>query len=176
MARSRWGVSKDYAMANGKRSRTCSHASRNVQFQQYLNASYSENTRAAYAGDLQHFKRWGGRLPCTPSTIARYLAAHAETHAYATLSRRLAAIHNAHIAKGLRSPVRTDLVRATLKGIRRTLRPRQRQVKPLLKTHLAAHAETHAYATLSRRLAAIHKAHVEKGLRSPVRRISYARR
>lgn len=29
-------------------------------------------------------------------------------------------------------------MRATLKGIRRTLRPRQRQVKPLLKTHLAA--------------------------------------
>jgi integrase len=36
----------------------------------------------------------------------------------------------------MRSPVRTDLVRATLKGIRRTLRPRQRQVKPLLKAHL----------------------------------------
>jgi integrase len=43
---------------------------------------------------------------------------------------------HAHIGKALRSPVRTDLVRATLKGIRRTLRPQQRQVKPLLKTHL----------------------------------------
>ena len=109
-----------------------------MPFQKYLNASYSESTRAAYAGDVEHFKRWGGRLPSTPSTIARYLAAHAETHAYATLSRRLAAIHKAHVERGLRSPVRTDLVRATLKGIRRTLRPRQRQVKPLLKAHLAA--------------------------------------
>jgi integrase len=116
----------------------CLPSRRNAQFQQYLDASYSENTKAAYASDVEHFKLWGGKLPSTPSTIARYLAAQANTHAYATLSRRLAAIHNVHIAKGLRSPVRTDLVRATLKGIRRTLRPRQRRVKPLLKTHLAA--------------------------------------
>lgn len=125
-------------MVNGKQSGTRRRARRDVQFQQYLTASYSENTRTAYAGDVEHFKQWGGRLPSTPSTIARYLAAHAETHAYATLSRRLAAIHKAHVERGLRSPVRTDLVRATLKGIRRTLRPRQRQVKPLFKTHLAA--------------------------------------
>lgn len=125
-------------MANGKQSSTSSRATRDVRFQQYLNASYSANTKLAYASDLKHFKRWGGKLPSTPTVIARYLAAHAETHAYATLSRRLAAIHTAHVERGLRSPVRTDLVRATLKGIRRTLRPRQRQVKPLLKTHLTA--------------------------------------
>jgi hypothetical protein len=77
-------------------------------FERYLNASYSENTRMAYEKDVEHFRSWGGRVPATQATIARYLAAHAETLAYATLCRRLAAIHSAHVVAHAESPVRTD--------------------------------------------------------------------
>jgi hypothetical protein len=38
-------------------------------------------TRRAYQGDLDHFLRWGGVVPASPLCVARYLAAHAETHA-----------------------------------------------------------------------------------------------
>jgi integrase len=111
---------------------------RGKSFHKYLQASYSDNTKLAYRNDLAHFKRWGGKLPATPAMLARYLAEHAGKLAHATLSRRLAAIHREHLSRALKSPVRTPLVRATLRGIRRTFSKKQRQVKPILRKHLQA--------------------------------------
>ena len=105
-------------------------------YRKYLIASYSKNTKAAYETDMRHFKQWGGRIPSMPMQVARYLAAYAGKLAFATLSRRLAAIHREHEARGYRSPARTELVRATLRGIGRTYSRRQRQVRPLLRGHL----------------------------------------
>lgn len=99
---------------------------------QYLQASLSENTRIAYFNDLTHFIKWGGSVPATPESIASYLAAHAKYLSFATLSRRVVAIGKAHMAKGLKSPAHSELVKATLHGIRRINGKAQRRVKPAL--------------------------------------------
>jgi integrase len=60
-------------------------------------------------------------LPATPETLAEYLAHLAESCRVSTLERRLTAIARAHEACGLASPAAHPGVRATLRGIRRTL-------------------------------------------------------
>lgn len=99
---------------------------------QYLQASLSENTRRAYSNDIQHFLAWGGRIPATPESVASYVAVHAERLAVATLSRRVVAIGKAHTVKRLPSPTRSELVKATLRGMRRIYGSTQRRVKPTL--------------------------------------------
>jgi site-specific recombinase XerD len=104
----------------------------------YLRASLSDNSRRAYRSDLNHFLAWGGTIPATPEMIAVYLAAHAEHHAPATLARRLVSIGKAHSAQALPSPTGTELVKATLRGIRRTHGSIQRQVAPAVKEDVLA--------------------------------------
>ena len=70
--------------------------------------------------------------------VASYLAAHAETLSVATLVRRLASISKAHEARGVANPVRHELVKATLRGIKRRRGTAQREAKPLLKDDLFA--------------------------------------
>ena len=102
----------------------------------YVRDSLAANTRRAYLSDLRHFEGWGGSLPASPATIAAYLAAHADSLSVATLVRRLASISKAHRAQGLSNPTRSELVRTTLRGIKRTRRCAQRQAKPLLQEDL----------------------------------------
>src|SRR5208282_1219516 len=80
-------------------------------FAKFLDAAYSSVTRSVYKREVEHFIRWGGTIPAEPKTIATYLAAHAGGLAHATLSKKLAALHRAHLTLGYESPVRTDLVR-----------------------------------------------------------------
>lgn len=96
----------------------------------YIRASLSENSRRAYRSDLNQFLAWGGTIPARPEMVARYLAAHAEQSAIATLSRRLVSIGKAHTAQGQPSPVATELVRATMRGVRRIHGSAQRAVAP----------------------------------------------
>jgi site-specific recombinase XerD len=100
--------------------------------QQYLQASLSDNTRRAYSNDLRHFTAWGARIPCTPETVATYLAEHANTLSCGTLSRRVVAIGKAHTAVHLVSPCQSDIVKSTLRGIRRTSNHEHRKVRPAL--------------------------------------------
>ena len=100
--------------------------------QQYLQASLSDNTRRAYSNDLDHFMKWGGRIPASPERIATYLAEHATQLSYATLSRRIIAIGRAHTINKFESPVHSEIVKATLHGIRRTTGHVKRQVAPAL--------------------------------------------
>jgi integrase len=102
----------------------------------YVRDGLAENTRRAYQSDLRQFELWGGSLPASPETIAAYLATHAECLSVTTLIRRLAALSRAHQARGLSNPVRTELVRATLRGIKRKRRRTQLQAKPLLRDDL----------------------------------------
>jgi site-specific recombinase XerD len=92
----------------------------------YLEQGLAPATRRAYASDLRHFDRWctatGRRaLPADPETVAEYLAELAEQSKASTLQRRLSAISQAHQFAGLESPTWHPAVRATLKGIRRSL-------------------------------------------------------
>ena len=111
---------------------------RAASFRKYLVASYAESTKESYAGDVAHFKHWGGKVPSTPTQVAKYVAAYAGKLAYATIQRRLAGIHREHLARGYRSPVRAELVRATMKGVGRVYSRRQRKMQPVLKEQLMA--------------------------------------
>lgn len=101
--------------------------------QHYLAAAHADNTLRAYSSDLKHFLAWGGTLPATPESVARYLAHFATTLSCATLTRRATAIGRAHRQQGMPSPTQHELVRATLHGIMRSKGTAQRQVAPLLK-------------------------------------------
>src|SRR5262245_34070285 len=102
----------------------------------YVRASLADNTRRAYLSDLAHFESWGGHIPASAETVASYLAAHANTLRMATLVRRIASISKAHQARGAPNPTRSELVRTTLRGIKRARRCAQRQAKPLLREEL----------------------------------------
>jgi len=98
--------------------------------------SLSENTRRAYLSDLDHFQQWGGDVPAAPATVAEYLAHHADLLSVATLVRRLASLSKAHAAKGHPSPTASELVKATMRGIKRQRGTAQAEAKPLLKEDL----------------------------------------
>lgn len=102
----------------------------------YLNAALAENTVLAYRTDLNHFLGWGGAIPAQPESVANYIAHFATRLAPSTLSRRLVAIGHAHADCGLPSPTDSVLVRATLRGVRRTCSRPIRQVAPLQKADL----------------------------------------
>jgi integrase len=104
----------------------------------FIEAATAPNTRRAYDSDLKHFLAWGGALPASPDVIARYLAAHAMTHAVATLARHLVAIRRAHALQGLPDPVRSELVRLTFRGIRRAHGRPQRRAAALTVERIAA--------------------------------------
>jgi len=98
----------------------------------YLDAAERVNTRRSYASAIQHFEvEWGGLLPATIDSIARYLAAYAELLALNTLKHRLAALSSWHQDHGFRYPTKAPKIRQLLKGIR-TLHPAQeKRAKPL---------------------------------------------
>jgi integrase len=104
----------------------------------FVQAGIAPATRRAYRSDLDHFLAWGGTIPASDAAVAAYLAAHADQLKVATLNRRLAAISVAHEAQGHSSPVRSPLVRATMRGIRRERGVAQRQARPLLRKDLFA--------------------------------------
>ena len=84
-----------------------------------VHAALAPRTRQAYREDLARFLAWGGQVPCAPEALAAYLAAHGASHAPATLGRWAVSLGRAHTSQGLPDPGRSDLVRATLRGIRR---------------------------------------------------------
>ena len=89
----------------------------------YVQAGVAPATRRAYRADLEHFRAWGGSIPTTDDQIAAYIADHGAVLKVATLTRRLAAISIAHDARGLPNPVRSRLVRATMRGVRPSTGP-----------------------------------------------------
>ncbi|MFH1494752.1 MAG: site-specific integrase [Pseudomonadota bacterium] len=105
---------------------------------EYLLAALSKNTKLAYQQDIKHFLQWGGHIPASPECVASYLAECASHLAIATLSRRVVAIGRAHTALQLDSPTKSELVKATLQGIRRINGSAQRHVLPALKTDIQA--------------------------------------
>lgn len=108
------------------------------EVQGYLSQSLSEATKRAYKSDMDAYETFGGTVPSTDGQIAHYIAELAETHAVATIVRRLAAIGKAHRSRGLADPTKSELVKATLRGIRRAHGTAQLQAKPLLKEDLFA--------------------------------------
>jgi integrase len=102
----------------------------------YVRESLAENTRVAYLSDLTHFEDWGGQIPADPGTIAEYLVAHANVLSVATLNRRLAALAKVHRARGFSNPTSDEVVKATVRGLKRIKGTAQRQATPLIKEDL----------------------------------------
>lgn len=98
----------------------------------YLAAAVRDNTRKSYQSAIRHFEvEWGGFLPATPDSVARYLADHGESLSVNTLRQRLAALAQWHVDQGFPDPTKTPMVRQVMRGIQ-TLRPAQeKRAKPL---------------------------------------------
>ncbi|MBP0640065.1 hypothetical protein J8I34_32900 [Cupriavidus sp. AcVe19-6a] len=87
---------------------------------QYLRAATRDNTRQSYQSAVRHFEvSWGGFLPATADSIARYLADHAETLSVNTLRQRLAALAQWHLEQGFPDPTKAPVVRKVFRGIQR---------------------------------------------------------
>lgn len=108
----------------------------------YLKADLATNTKLAYSNDVAHFRQWGGTIPASADMVAMYLATYAGVLAAATLTRRVVAIHHAHIQHGHISPIHHALVKATMQGIKRVHGSAQRKVMPIYKTQLEAMVDT----------------------------------
>ena len=123
-----------------------------TEVDRYLEAATRQNTQRSYASALRHFEiEWGGHLPATPDSVARYLAEQAPRAAINTLKQRLAALAHWHTEHGFVDPTRAPLVRKVLKGIQ-TLHPRiEKQVTPLQLTQLTQVTEWLDAAVLAAR-------------------------
>ena len=110
---------------------------------QALESVISDNTRRVYGTQWRLFESWCGEmglasLPAEPLTVARYLAARANSGAsMATLRLAASAVAKAHEWAGHESPCRDPGVRASLKGWGRRLAKPQRQAGALTAAVLA---------------------------------------
>mgnify|MGYP001212975770 CR=1 FL=1 len=105
---------------------------KNSDVDRYIHAGTRNNTRRSYQSAVRHFEEeWGGFLPATSDSIARYLVDNAGILAVTTLKQRLAGLAQWHITQGFPDPTKAPMVRQVLRGIR-TLHPRQgQQATPL---------------------------------------------
>ena len=95
-------------------------------------------TKAAYRSDFALFHAWCGQrgitaLPATAEAVAAFLAHEADRGcAAATVTRRCAAIRYAHCLAEFDPPTNSERVRATLRGIRRTVGTAPARKTPVL--------------------------------------------
>jgi site-specific recombinase XerD len=112
----------------------------------FANAEKAAATRRAYRTDFMLFRAWCeerqvAALPASPATVAAFLAHEASRNVKAsTIGRRTAAIRYAHKLAGLASPTDDELVKATVRGIRRTLGTAKTKKAPATAERLLAMA------------------------------------
>lgn len=91
----------------------------------YAEAARSTNTTRAYESDLKSFCSWCRErsltcLPATAETVSLFAAWCADRYKPATIERRLASIAVAHSTAGYEPPTSHGVVKAVLRGIRRS--------------------------------------------------------
>jgi integrase len=116
---------------------------------EFIEQGVADNTRRAYTSDWALFTSWCKRvglasLPAEPSTVAMYASELASGTAFpdespprgarkaSTIGRHLASISVAHRTAGHPSPLDSQLVKRTLKGIRKTHGTRPTKKAPAL--------------------------------------------
>ena len=92
----------------------------------------ADNTKRAYKTDLKYFRTWcmeNGQveMPASAATLAAYVSHLADTHKWASINRKLAAISKLHELNNLDLPTKDKGFRAVMEGIRRTNGVRQKQ-------------------------------------------------
>lgn len=113
----------------------------------YIQAATSDNTRKAYRSDVEHYEKWGGKLPATPDYIAHYLQAFAEKLNPRTLSRRLIALRHWHEYQGFPDPTNHPAISKTMTGIVRMHGKPKDKARPLSPTELALIAKALSQST-----------------------------
>lgn len=99
---------------------------------QYIQAATRDNTRRSYQSAIRHFEiEWGGFLPASANSVARYLADHADLLAINTLRQRLAALAQWHIDQGFPDPTKAPVVRKVFRGIQKLHPSQEKRAKPL---------------------------------------------
>src|SRR5258708_20533167 len=122
----------------------------------FANAEKAAATRRAYGTDFAIFRAWCAErqleaLPASPATVAAFLAHEASRNVKAsTIGRRTAAVRYAHKLAGLATPTDDELVKATVRGIRRTLGTAKIKKAPPPKGRLVPPAPCAALRPLSR--------------------------
>jgi site-specific recombinase XerD len=111
----------------------------------YAKAEKAPGTRRAYETDHGLFVAWceakgvSPTLPVAAETVAAFLAAEAEAGKRpSTLGRRLAAIRYFRKLAGLTTPTDAEAVKATLRGIRRSVGSAKVRKAPALAEHVKA--------------------------------------
>jgi integrase len=112
-----------------------------TEVRDYLRQAKAANTLRAYRADWRNFAEWcvahqRPSLPASPESLALYLTALVRTHRVSTLTRRLAAISEAHQLAACDSPTASPAVRLLMAGIRRAKGVAAAQKKPLLTADL----------------------------------------
>jgi integrase len=107
------------------------------ELDRYLQAATRDNTRRSYRAAIEHFEvSWGGFLPATGDSVARYLVAHAGVLSINTLKLRLSALAQWHNSQGFADPTKAPVVRKVFKGIRALHPAQEKQAEPLQLQHL----------------------------------------
>src|ERR1700756_5909911 len=119
--------------------------------QALANKATAAATLRAYKADWTHFARWCAAhgfapVPAAPATVGAYLASHADSHAPATIRRRLSALGKMHRFNDLPwNPAHRD-IQGPLQGALRTqARPPQKAAAltlPMLRQLLATSDQT----------------------------------
>ena len=118
------------------RSKTAVPAADLAAAKAYARADKSEATRRAYAGDYKAFCAWCAdrgvaALPATAETVAAFLAFEAGRGVKpSTIGRRVASIRYAHKLAGHEPPTNAEPVKATVRGIRRSVGAAPRRKAP----------------------------------------------
>ncbi|MGF0237811.1 site-specific integrase [Rhodococcus sp. IEGM1300] len=108
-----------------------------TELDRYLQAATRDNTRRSYRAAIEHFEvSWGGFLPATADSVARYLVAHAGVLSINTLKLRLSALAQWHSSQGFADPTKAPVVRKVFKGIRALHPAQEKQAEPLQLQHL----------------------------------------
>ncbi|MFZ5604896.1 MAG: site-specific integrase [Pseudomonadota bacterium] len=104
----------------------------------YIQAATRANTRKAYRAAVRDFEvDWGGFLPATADSIARYLVDRATQQSLNTLKQRLAGLAQWHVDQGFPDPTKAPHVRKVLKGIRELHPAQEKRARPLQLEQLA---------------------------------------
>ena len=98
----------------------------------YIRAATRDNTRLSYRAAVEHFEsHWGGFLPATADSVARYLVDYANTLSVNTLRQRLAGLAAWHLDQGFPDPTKAPHVKKVLKGIAELHPVVPKQAKPI---------------------------------------------
>lgn len=92
----------------------------------------AHNTQRAYKADIKDFKEWCHQnsqefLPVSAATLAAYVSSLADTHKWASINRRLAALRKLHELNGFELPTSEVSFKAVMEGIKRTKGIKQKQ-------------------------------------------------